>query len=115
MNTGKWTAHTTPVGDHWPVSAEYGDRRANIAVCSFEAGYGVSKEEALANARLIAAAPELVAALKAMVKHFGVLEYNEMVHPVAQAASKQARAALAKVSPQDSPPQGISVNNKTLI
>jgi len=39
---------------------------------------------------------DLIAALAAMVDHFGVLEDNPMLHPAAIAATKKARAALAK-------------------
>ena len=53
-------------------------------------------DHALANARLISTAPDMLAALKAMVRHFGVLEHKDMVHPVAKAASKKARSAIAK-------------------
>ena len=49
-----------------------------------------------ANARLIAASPDMLAALEGMVNHFGVIEDNEMLHPVAVSASKAVRAAIAK-------------------
>ena len=49
--------------------------------------------------RLKAANAELLAALKAMVHHLGILEDNDMIHPVARAASKKARAAIAKAAP----------------
>ena len=41
---------------------------------------------------------ECVAALRAMHHHFGVLEDNSMLHPMAVSASKKARAALAKIA-----------------
>ena len=55
---------------------------------------GSGKSQALAETRdkQLAALRE---ALVSMVNHFGVLEYNEMVHPTAMAASKSARAVLA--------------------
>lgn len=56
-------------------------------------------EIAQANARLIAAAPELVEALLAMVQHYG----GGPVSTVAEglAAHRKARAALAKVDGKD--------------
>ena len=62
-----------------------------------------SREEADANAQLIAAAPDLLRALKAMVNHFGVLEDNELVHKTARSATKKAKAAIAKAQPPTKP------------
>lgn len=49
--------------------------------------------EAEANARLMAAAPDLMAALEAMVKDIEAVAKNDVVWP---ATLKQARAAIAK-------------------
>lgn len=70
-----------------------GPTRGLIA-CLYARNWANNEDEA--NARLIAASPDLLKALEAMVDHFGVLEDNEMVHSTARAASKKARAAIAK-------------------
>jgi len=49
-----------------------------------------------ANARLIAAAPELYEALEAYHHHFGVLEDNEFVNEEARRCCQLARQALKK-------------------
>jgi hypothetical protein len=51
-----------------------------------------------ANARLIAAAPDLLEALKAFAEHFGPLEDNEMIHPNARRCFGLTRAAIAKAT-----------------
>jgi hypothetical protein len=61
---GPWEAYNTAntpesrfmVGKYWPQAGAY----QRIADCSYEATSGASGDEALANARLIATAPELV-------------------------------------------------------
>ncbi len=51
-----------------------------------------------ADMQLIAAAPDLLEALIAMYHHFGVLEDNPMLNQEAIAASKKARAAIARAT-----------------
>ena len=58
---------------------------------------------ASANARLIAAAPDLLEAAKRMLYHFGILEDNPGLHPEAVGASKQLRAAITKAEPDFKP------------
>jgi hypothetical protein len=54
---------------------------------------GVPRQEAEANARLIAAAPELLAAIKVMVFTRGIRDHLEATDPM---ALEQARAAIAR-------------------
>lgn len=62
---------------------------SRVADCS-RSGYGISMEQELANARLIAAAPELLAALKAVMS----------VADSATVEFDSARVAIAKAEGQ---------------
>src|SRR6476646_6775635 len=53
------------------VETDHDDKPSSGNVCNIEQGDGCSKEEAQANARLIAAAPDLLKACKAMVTYCG--------------------------------------------
>lgn len=67
-----------------------------------DCGFGVwrqGSDECLANARLIAAAPDLLAALLAYHEHFGPLEDNIMLNEDCRNCAQLARAAIAKASP----------------
>ena len=93
MNTlqhtpGPWKAFNSKKGrifKHWQVDTGTGSVTLDDAG-HWEAG----------NAHLIAAAPELYAALEAYHFHFGPLEDNYMLHPDARNCMKLAIAALAK-------------------
>lgn len=95
---GPWIARNQPrtIGHDWVDSKE----RRNIAVCSEITGISedgryylqVGTEEKAANTRLIAAAPDLLAALKALLPE-GWGDDDTMDHIP---GVKQARAAIAK-------------------
>lgn len=53
--------------------------------------------ELMANARLIASAPELLEALEAFAKHFGPLHDNEWLNDECRHCFKLARNALSRV------------------
>ena len=68
--------------------------RMSIAICynKDSKADGVSKEEFEANARLIAAAPELLEALNTWLKQYSAEEYEDCPEVV------QTRAAIAKAT-----------------
>ena len=63
--------------------------------------FSSSLKSAEANARLIAAAPDMLAALREMLRHFGNPKRNEWLNDAAfeaaKAADAKACAAIAKV------------------
>lgn len=59
-------------------------------------------DERDANAALIAAAPELLEALKAMAEHFGPLEGNQFFNDEVNRAFELTRKALAKAEGKQS-------------
>ncbi len=65
----------------------------SVAIANIPARHTISRDEALANARLIAAAPELREALWAMVTSFHAVEYLD---DYMKQASRKAREVLAK-------------------
>lgn len=65
---------------------------ANVLTPVYEGVHAREAEETRANARLIAAAPELLAALQNMLSRFGGATAKETP------AEKQARAAIAKAT-----------------
>ena len=71
-------------GGHAPIAKVKGDKRHTIA-------------QSAANARLIAAAPDLLQACWAMVTSFHAVEY---MAPHMQEAANMARAAIAKAEAQ---------------
>lgn len=85
-NTKWWK--TNPFSVTVPKKGVHGTAVANIP-----ARATISMEEAQANARLIAAAPDLLAALNAMLTHMG-LDEDEWTKPTFD----QARAAIAKAT-----------------
>lgn len=85
-----WECHaaTTIVQDY------YGSRTV-IAECS---GHGRDTRDCLADARLIAAAPELLAAVQ-LVANLG--EYRELVEKMAEALRPHERASFVKLFRED--------------
>jgi hypothetical protein len=91
-------AHTPGPWDYYDMAA-YG-----IAICKGGIGgqnvghahmyVGLTAEETTANARLIAAAPELLEALKGVIVNFPA--FNRDRHPCLGDALDAARAAIAK-------------------
>ena len=92
----------------WTVDAP-ADRRAPLRVVAVKSPYehatmpfevckiaGRSNVYTRPNAHLIAAAPELLAALLAWSIHFGPLEDNSMLHEDCRKLFALARAAMAK-------------------
>ena len=90
---GPWAADSLST----MITAARDGGSVSIADVHFErptiAGPPISYEEATANALLISAAPELLAALQVMVLTPGILAHLEAADPMALA---QARAAIAK-------------------
>ena len=82
----KWGDNVQP-GDTRTFGSCYGSHIADISYCE---GGTASKEQALANARLIAAAPELLEALESILMAHGryPLDWTE--------ASEKAEVAIAK-------------------
>lgn len=72
------------------------DSTRNFDVCIIQPQHANPSSDARANARLIAAAPDLLEALEALVPH--VLHYAAMnnAHPSAHKDAASARAAIAK-------------------
>jgi hypothetical protein len=79
---GPWIAHETAVVDsiERPLAETYKDMPRHL-------------DEALANAHLIAAAPELLEALESLVQTLGYETANKLR---VQGAMKQAKAAILK-------------------
>lgn len=73
------------------VKGEYYPCKPDIFAMTYELAAATHKQDLLANARLICAAPELMEALKAMLTHMGMDE-DEWNKPTFD----QARAAVAK-------------------
>lgn len=93
---GPWTV--VEYGDGDSLAIHDGDSANRIC---FMATHGSSRKQwdaIQANARLIAAAPDLLEALQAYHEHFGVLEDNHMLHEDARRCAKLARAAISKAT-----------------
>ena len=71
-----------------------GEHVSGLGLCTLLGGQPEDREEAEANTRLMAAAPELLAALEDMVKSFGYTDWSS-VHDAARC--EHAREVLAKV------------------
>ena len=89
---GPWTVD----GQHYDYYASFSVKAGGRGVCAISSNIKRPGAESAANARLIAAAPDLLAALQAMVdayqQHFDVM-------PVAwQTYDYIARAAIAKAT-----------------
>lgn len=82
----------------WQVSSWYSEAGRSCGVSNGIQGvagvYGMGRDEAEANARLIAAAPELLEALARLVGHC----YPEFDEPLFAAAVDRSRAAIAKAT-----------------
>jgi hypothetical protein len=96
QNTQKHTQG--PWRSNYPQITAQGDMALTVAVVLYREDNNAradsaakTKGEAEANARLIAAAPELLAALKAMLNRYG----DKTEHPFCD-ASISARAAISK-------------------
>lgn len=82
----------------WPMVMAGGKIVANVNPESFYAGVAdLIEMPAEANARLIAAAPELLEALDAMERHF--IRYNDTHNSL---VLERARAAIAKATGSES-------------
>lgn len=103
---GPWSLHggITLVGDPYSKTGQHALYCADIrhpgfvgSVCTIQSAdhvdTGITREMAEANARLIAAAPELLEALQAL-NHS--LDRGELQHDDQRAAFDAARAAIAK-------------------
>ena len=94
--------HSSDGLPRWVITADSVDR---LAICSRRGVH--SDEEAEANARLIRAAPELLAACVALIdaagKSMDIVTHDDDGHPLSAIglARKQARAAIAKAEGRD--------------
>ena len=98
---GPWAAvdppHSIVVRTESPTKSKFGADR-NAAIGGFYRSDPEKLAEAMANARLIAAAPELLDALQALVsatERVSVGDYSEETHDM---AVSKARAAIAKAT-----------------
>lgn len=66
-----------------------------VAICRVGEGVGRSREQALANARLIAAAPELLAALEALLAEARTYKLTTWALSVEKTASRASDAIAA--------------------
>ena len=110
----------------WAVDASHRTRKGEAAKITIRAKYGkfawvnigrmffanesqhsgkyyrITEEEGLANAALVAAAPDMLAALQAhdayMSEHFNEGTDSTALHPTAAANWKRVRAAIAKAT-----------------
>lgn len=91
---GPWRAFKN--SSFWEIVSDEGQIGDVCASDFLGDGTQAPNPVAASNAHLIAAAPELYAALEAYHFHFGPLEDNYMLHPDARNCMKLAIAALAK-------------------
>lgn len=103
---GPWRFSTEPQPNGCPIVGN--SRGLMVAVLAHSINYDSQREEALANARLIAAAPELLEALeeceKALTQYIDastamnpVIKQSGHLHPVVKLRD-HARAAIAKAT-----------------
>ena len=95
---GPWAAARSPSG-YWSIgrASRHPD---NVEFELFHID-GEPEGEDAANARLIAAAPDLLAALEAVVCFFEEATDYEATHPFEYASPLKARAAIAKAHGQN--------------
>ena len=84
----KTHTHTPGPWRYAPGEIVYGPSGESVASCRFVTNF---KDTNVANMRLVAAAPDLLAALKAMMNRYG----DKSEHPFCD-ASISARAAIVK-------------------
>ena len=82
---GPWTASEGSPSDLWHVDMP--DRQFSITVARGDEDWDMSVEEVQANARLIAAAPDLLDALQALVAAFDADLHDLMIAKLAAQAS----------------------------
>jgi hypothetical protein len=93
----QWSHNGASTHDTHCIEISGGDRIGNVAYCQSYTGDGYDdRSETIANARLIAAAPELLEALQAIVKSLADHDDEGMVEHAAQMVA--ARAAIAKAT-----------------
>lgn len=102
---GPWSVFIDDSGDQWtgwPLSI-YAENEEDKTVVRtggqwpYEWDAATSQVEAVANAHLIAAAPELLEALKEMLaEKDDYMRRNKLGDPLRETVSKMARAAIAK-------------------
>lgn len=93
---GKWEAVLYPSG--WNIRTVYVDSASGMRTTAWPATIDCGGQPNEANARLISAAPDMLEALKEIVRT-EVVEY--LVHPEQFDAINMARAALAKAEGRD--------------
>ena len=100
-NNGGWTAgpwFTVFNAHYWDVSVGPEDYSQSVASCLQNSVLRMSAEEAAANARLIAAAPDLYEALEELCERYDTIDGESFEHPEDSPWFK-ARAALLRANP----------------
>lgn len=92
---GPWEFYTEPQPNGLPI---VGTRGLMVAMLAHSINHEAQRETALANARLIAAAPELLKALQALVDAYEKDAAEAFHQPWLKPVAIAARAAIAKAT-----------------
>lgn len=96
---GPWHLVPPDAPKSWPmIAAKVGERKPLICCLEYSKRGPIYHDDAVANARLIAAAPELLEALIEMVRDFGVDGLGGEFEDGECKVVDKARAAIAKAT-----------------